>query len=127
MKYLKPYNLFENWEYDDDELLDIKDAFQQLADEWDIQWIDEIDWSEIEDNNFIYSIQKISSPNHPYKCLVNLILPENRDLSVWQNIEQFKADIEDILKRMRNMGYERAVQHQFEGNEDEQRHFQVRF
>jgi hypothetical protein len=131
MKHLKPYNLFENIEYDDEELLEIRDIFQQLADEWDIQWIDEIDWSEIEDDSFIYSIQRISSPNHPYKCLVHLILPANRDLPVWRNLDNFISDVEDIVARMKNMGYKRATHYQFvdakRSNEDEQRHFQVRF
>ena len=84
-----------------------------------------------EDDSFIYSIQRISSPNHPYKCLVHLILPANRDLPVWRNLDNFISDVEDIVARMKNMGYKRATHYQFvdakRSNEDEQRHFQVRF
>ena len=43
MKHLKSYKLFENLQ--NEELLEIKDIFQDVVDEWDIYWVDEIDWS----------------------------------------------------------------------------------
>jgi hypothetical protein len=101
-------------EYSDDDILEIKDIFQELADEWNIEWVDEIDWSEIEDNDFLYSFHMKTpgrnNPNYHYNVLVNIILPDrmNTDFTVWENIDQFVSDISDIVERLKNMGYNNA-------------------
>jgi len=110
-------------DYSDDELLEIKDIFQELADEWNIEYVDDILGSD-EDNNFIYSFTKVYSTKHHYRCLISIILPsENIDFTIWKNIDQFILDISDIVERLKNMGYENATYHQFD---EDPRHFQVR-
>lgn len=122
------YSLIGEINYDnhsDDEILDIKDIFQELADDWNIEWVDEINWLfAADEDNFIYSFQKVNSIKHHYRLLINFILPsENTDLTVWKNIDQFILDISDIVERLKKIGYKNATYHQFD---EEPRHFQVR-
>lgn len=136
MKHIKTYKLFESNREDELEVAELKDIFQELADEWDIYWLDKIDWAEvmsggIDENNFVYSILKVDRENyyttiHPYNFLVDIILPENRENPVWKNFDKFISDVENIEQRLRSMGYENVTHHQFDDNEDEKRHFQVR-
>jgi hypothetical protein len=128
----------------DDDLLEIKEIFQELSDEWNIYWIDEIDSSELllisdmidvgamglgamedfDENTFVYSIKRISDSDH--KFLVHLILPKNRENLVWKNFDKFISDIENIEQRIRNIGYKNVTHHHFnDGEGDKGRHFQV--
>jgi hypothetical protein len=56
-----------------------------------------------------------------------MILPENRENSVWKNLNKFISDVENIEQRIRNIGYENVTHHHFNyGGADKGRHFQVR-
>ena len=51
-----------------------KDIVQDLVDEWNIEWVDEIDRSHITDTDFVYNIRRIEG-NKDWQILVDFILP----------------------------------------------------
>ena len=117
MKHLKPFHLFENIQNDED-LLEIKDIVQELVDDWDIQWVDEIDWFHIKDSDFLYNIRSIEG-NKDWQILVDIILPDdeahieiggikNYDKlhNVYKNWQTFKNQVEECVQRLFNIGYE---------------------
>ena len=112
-KHLKPFHLFENIQNDVD-LLEIKDIVQDLVDEWDIQWIDEIDMSHITDSDFLYNIRRLEE-NRKYQILIDIILPNvgtffitGEHQPVFKNWNLFVKQIEECVQRLFNIGYERV-------------------
>ena len=111
MKHLKPFHLFENIQNDED-LLEIKDIVQELVDDWDIQWVDEIDMSHITDTDFVYNIRRIEG-NKDWQILVDFILPNvgtffitGEHQLVFKNWDLFVKQIEECVQRLFNIGYE---------------------
>ena len=110
-KHLKPFHLFENIQNDED-LLEIKDIVQELVDDWDIQWVDEIDWFHITDSDFLYNIRRIEG-NKDWQILVDIILPNigtffitGGHQPVFKNWDLFVKQIEECVQRLFNIGYE---------------------
>lgn len=113
MKHLKPFHLFENIQNDED-LLEIKDIVQDLVDEWNIEWVDEIDWFHIKGSDFLYNIRRIEV-NKDWQILVDIILPHvgtffitGEHQPVFKNWDLFVKQIEECVKRLFNIGYERV-------------------
>ena len=92
MKHLKSYKLFENLQ--NEELLEIKDIFQDVVDEWDIYWVDEIDWSGMmsslykNKDYFVYNVRQVVG-NKDWQYLIDIILPQNKEHKVWKNLKKF--------------------------------------
>jgi hypothetical protein len=116
-KHLKPFHLFENIQNDED-LLEIKDIVQDLVDDWDIQWVDEIDWAHIKDSDFIYNIRRVEG-NKDWQILIDFILPDDevhieiggvKDYdklhNVYKNWNLFVKQIEECVQRLFRIGYE---------------------
>jgi hypothetical protein len=120
MKHLKPFHLFENIQSDED-LLEIKDIIQELADEWDIQWVDEVHWFSIETGSFLYNIRRIEG-NITYQILIDIILPSSfhkfvgdenaillpATIPVYEKWNLFIKEVEECVQRLFNIGYERV-------------------
>lgn len=111
MKHLKSFHLFENIQNDED-LLEIKDIVQELVDDWNIQWVDEIDWFHITDSDFLYNIRRIEG-NKDWQILVDFILPNvgtffitGEHQPVFKNWDLFIKQIEECVQRLFNIGYE---------------------
>ena len=108
MKHLKPYKLFEN---NQDELLEIKDIFQDFADDWDIYWVDELDWggmmSSLYKNSdyFVYNIREVVG-NKDWQYLIDIILPQNKEHKVWKNFSKFRRELEFCQERLIQIGFE---------------------
>ena len=116
-KHLKPFHLFENIQNDED-LLEIKDIVQDLVDDWDIQWVDEIDWAHIKDSDFIYNIRRVEG-NKDWQILIDFILPDDevhieiggvKDYdklhNVYKNWNLFVKQIEECVQRLFRIGYD---------------------
>lgn len=71
-KHIKKYNLFESSKIDDENLLIVKDCFQDIVDEFDLEWVDSIDWFHL--MNGSYNIRKIEG-NSDWSILIDIILP----------------------------------------------------
>jgi hypothetical protein len=110
MKHLKPFHLFENIQNDED-LLEIKDIVQDLVDDWDIQWVDEIpgfwDWAHIKDSDFIYNIRRVEE-NKDWQILIDFILPDDEAHTVYKNWHLFVKQIEECVQRLFRIGYEKV-------------------
>ena len=117
MKHLKPFHLFENIQNDED-LLEIKDIVQDLVDDCDIQWVDEIDWTHIKDSDFIYNIRRVDG-NKDWQILIDFILPDDevhieiggvKDYdklhNVYKNWNLFVKQIEECVQRLFRIGYD---------------------
>lgn len=106
-KHLKPFHLFENIQSDED-LLEIKDIIQELADEWDIQWVDEVHWFLIDTGSFLYNIRRIEG-NITYQILIDIILPSSfHKFVVYEKWDLFIKGVEECVQRLFNIGYERV-------------------
>ena len=106
MKHLKPFHLFENIQNDED-LLEIKDIVQDLVDDWDIQWVDEIDWNHIKDSDFIYNIRRVEGIKD-WQILIDFILPDDEAHTVYKNWNLFVKQIEECVQRLFRIGYEKV-------------------
>jgi len=110
MKHLKPYHLFENIQ-DDEDLLEIKDIVQDLVDEWNIGWVDEIDWFDMSSSDFIYNIRRVDG-NKDWQIVVDFILPDigdifiNRGHPVYKDWHLFVKQIEECVQRLFRIGYD---------------------
>lgn len=109
LKHLKTYHLFENIQ-DDEGLLEIKDIVQDIVDEFDFQWVDEIDWFNPKKSDFIYNIRRCvikSSGNFQGKILVDFVLPTQKLACdrIYKDWHIFISQIEECIERLVNIGY----------------------
>lgn len=127
-KHIKKYNLFESSKIDDENLLIVKDCFQDIVDEFDLEWVDSIDWFHLVNGS--YNIRKIEG-NSDWSILIDIILPtkmrckENinnnfflrvgvlntarKDIYDPKNIELYEVYLDMInscIERMYKMGFE---------------------
>jgi hypothetical protein len=111
MKHLTPFKLFENM---DNDILEIKDIFQDIADEWDIYWVDELDWSGMmsslykNKDYFVYTIREIVG-NKDWQYLIDIVLPQNKEHKVWKNFKKFRDDLEICKERLVHIGFESSM------------------
>lgn len=99
-KYIKKYNLFESSKIDDENLLIVKDCFQDIVDEFDLEWVDSIEWFHLVNGS--YNIRKIEG-NSDWSILIDIILPtkmrckENINNGIERGLdpERIRSDIYD--------------------------------
>lgn len=122
-KHIKKYNLFESSKIDDENLLIVKDCFQDIVDEFDLEWVDSIEWFDLVNGS--YNIRKIEG-NNDWSILIDIILPtkmrckENTNFSFILlkssistndpiNVELYELYLDRInvcIERMYKMGFE---------------------
>ena len=114
MKHIKPYNIFESVS---DDLLDIKDFFQDVSDEWDIYYLDPrelipkisdaIAGRELEGGGY-YCIFEGKDNHHS----IIVYLPHSKvgdKTKVNMDILKFNNDVNLFIDRIKHIGYDNAT------------------
>lgn len=92
MRYLK---YFESL---DPELEEVKSFMIELAQDWDIYWVDEIDFfDESQWGEFIYTVRYIEG-NFDWNILIDIYLPY-----FLGDVEKFLSDVRNVQSRLKTI------------------------
>jgi hypothetical protein len=100
MKNLKYFKLFEN-NINNTDLLDIKDIFQEVADEWNILYVDEDElWNS---GSMVWTIRSGKF------LLIDIFLPPpNHMIYKGDNWYKFREDINNVIMTLKSIGWEKT-------------------
>lgn len=101
MKHLKGYRIFENH---DDDLEEVRRAFvEEVGDDFDIEEVDSIDYTDWEQKNRFFFIGRSGE-----KIILNALMP-----SEYINDDSLEESLLNFKKRLENLGYSAIIRAPF--------------
>lgn len=134
MKHLKPFNENLKHEFTQEDLNDIRDVFQDIIDEYNIEPNNDDEFESAVSYNIIYVTEEKNCEGMKYyhfpirnspinftthrnlskykKILIRIYLPiniENRKISKYEHQDKLLKDAQDFNKRLNIMGYNSTI------------------